>query len=89
MTVKIEDLEARIKLLEQRLACGHQFCPDHRDKLKDKPCRQCEVEALTKSVDIAIDQLDPDMARWDIVNLRETLIRRKNQMSETVSAGGG
>lgn len=53
------------------------FCPDHRDKVKDLSCRQCLVESLKKSVDLAIDTLDPDMSRLDIIQLRESLIRRR------------
>ena len=53
------------------------FCPDHRDKVRDLSCRQCLVESLKKSVDLAIDTLDPDMSRIDIIQLRELLIRRR------------
>ena len=54
------------------------LCPDHRDKVRDLSCRQCAVESHAKSVDIAIDTLDPDMARHEIVQLRELLIRRRS-----------
>lgn len=58
---------------------SHDFCPDHRDKVKRLSCRQCLVESLSKTVDIAIDGLDPDMSRVDIVRLRERLLFRLSQ----------
>jgi len=56
------------------------FCPDHRDKVRGLSCRQCAIESLLKSVDIAIDALDPEMERHDIVNLREKLIRQRRDI---------
>ena len=53
------------------------FCPDHRDKVSGLPCRQCAIEILMKSLNLAIDRLDPEMSRQEIVELRELLIRRK------------
>lgn len=58
------------------------LCPDHRDKVRDLSCRQCTVESLKKSVDLAIDTLDPDMSRSELVQLRETLLRRRNEIGE-------
>lgn len=31
------------------------FCPDHRDKVAGKPCRECEIERLAKSLRKAND----------------------------------
>ena len=61
------------------------LCPDHRDKCRDLPCRQCAVESLLKSVDLAIDELDPDMMRYQIVQLREKLIRRRSDYEKYLS----
>jgi ribosomal protein L7/L12 len=53
------------------------FCPDHRDKVSGMSCRQCAVEYLMKSINIAIDKLDHEMARNEITELRELLIRKR------------
>lgn len=58
------------------------FCSDHRDKVRDLSCRQCTVESLLKSIDIAIDVLDPDMSRQEIVQLRERLILRRSDIGK-------
>lgn len=57
-----------------------QLCPDHRDKVRGLSCRQCAVESHAKSIDMAIDALDPDMERYEIVQLRELLIRRRRDI---------
>jgi ribosomal protein L7/L12 len=43
-------------------------------------CRQCAVESLLKSVDIAIDKLDHEMGQGEITELRELLIRRRTDV---------
>ena len=32
--------------LRRRQMSRFPFCPDHRDKVQGKPCRECEVELL-------------------------------------------
>lgn len=34
--------------LKAKLADSLPFCPDHRDKVADKPCRECKIEQLLK-----------------------------------------
>ncbi len=58
------------------------LCPTHRDKVRGQSCRQCMIEALFKLVDAAIDELDPDMLKVDIVLLRERLIQRRSALAE-------
>ena len=36
--------------LKERAHDGLPFCPDHRDKVAGKPCRECEVERLAALV---------------------------------------
>jgi hypothetical protein len=33
------------------------FCPDHRDKVAGKPCRECEIERLESIIDRAYQKL--------------------------------
>lgn len=34
--------------LRRRYMAALPFCPDHRDKMKGLPCRQCEIERLQR-----------------------------------------
>lgn len=75
---KVKLIGAKIVMIDLNKKISYlAFCPDHRDKVRGLSCRQCLVESLKKSVDLAIDELDPDMSRLDIIQLRETLIRRR------------
>lgn len=58
------------------------FCPDHRDKVRGLSCRQCLIESLQKTIEIAIDRLDPEMGHYEIITLREKLIQRANDLSQ-------
>lgn len=68
--------------LRRKLSEALPLCPDHRDKVKGLSCRQCAVESLNKSIDKAIDELDPEMPRSAIVELRELLIRRRAEINK-------
>jgi hypothetical protein len=39
--------------LRRRQMASSPFCSDHRDKLKGKPCRECEIEHLKRLVKAA------------------------------------
>ena len=62
--------------------CSLPLCPDHRDKVKRLTCRQCAVESLGKTIDDAIEALDPGMTLSEIVTLREKLIRRREYIGK-------
>ena len=53
---QIAELEAKLRKAELELQLRRQFmeslpfCPDHRDKVKGKPCRECEIETLTRKL---------------------------------------
>ena len=53
---QIAELEAKLRKAELELQLRRQFmeslpfCPDHRDKVKGKPCRECEIESLTRKL---------------------------------------
>ena len=40
------------------------LCPDHRDKVRDKPCRECEVEMLRSAIRRAIDNAGGRESEW-------------------------
>ena len=39
------------------------FCPDHRDKVAGKPCRECEIERLRAERDPLVET-GTEMLRW-------------------------
>ena len=39
--------DLKIATLKARVLDRLPFCPDHRDKVAGKPCRECEIERLT------------------------------------------
>ena len=45
--------ENEILSLKSRIIDRLPFCPDHRDKVAGKPCRECEVERLQRRLDAA------------------------------------
>lgn len=43
------------------------FCPDHRDKVKGKSCRECEIERLKSVIRRIIS------GRWSVTELQESI----------------
>lgn len=43
------------------------FCPDHRDKVKGKPCRECEIERLKGLIRHVI------RGDWCVTDLQEAI----------------
>ena len=76
--VKIGRLEKENKVLRLKAEGFDRlpFCPDHRDKVRGKPCRECEIEWLRGGLD-------------SIANCSATLPEREiRQMAERVLRGG-
>lgn len=46
----IQSTPIRTLLLKARYADNAPFCPDHRDKVAGKRCRECEIEWLNSQV---------------------------------------
>jgi hypothetical protein len=47
------DKSQKENLLLKRIFSTFPFCPDHRDKIGGKPCRECEIERLeTENADL-------------------------------------
>jgi len=42
--------------LQSHYIDGLPFCPDHRDKVSEKPCRECEIEHLRKIIGCVVRQ---------------------------------
>lgn len=43
---------AELQLRRKQMA-SVPFCPDHRDKVRHKPCRECEIEYLKRIIKAA------------------------------------
>ncbi len=43
------DCQAELQLRRKQMSMV-PFCPDHRDKVRHKPCRECEIEHLKKLI---------------------------------------
>lgn len=83
--------------LKARLVDHLPFCPDHRDKVAGKPCRECEIERLTAIVErIAFMGTDKPAvtgssdAEWYQRIARECIsIAARGLQGETAEPAGG
>ena len=50
--------ENEILSLKSRIIDRLPFCPDHRDKVAGKPCRECEVDRLQRRLDAATELIN-------------------------------
>ena len=48
--------ENKVLKLKTRLLDRLPFCPDHRDKVAGKPCRECQIEHLKRLLGTVRDQ---------------------------------
>ena len=50
LTARIEELGREAKILRKKVEAVERlpFCPDHRDKVARKPCRECRIESLER-----------------------------------------
>lgn len=101
---RVKDLEKQNKVLalKARLADRLPFCPDHRDKVSGKTCRECEIERLEKRVKeleveklstrvdtiLAAEQthLNEEVKRLNHIRLK--LEQENKRLSEQVQASG-
>lgn len=44
---RLGELEAELRLRRAQMS-AFPFCPDHRDKVHGRSCRECEIERLDK-----------------------------------------
>jgi hypothetical protein len=53
-----DEIRKRLRVLQLQANQAHEFCPDHRDKQRGRPCLACEVERLERLVERAGEVMD-------------------------------
>lgn len=86
---QLDRIQGELKLRRSQMS-RYPFCPDHRDKVYGRPCRECTVETMRKLLVAARHLLlvatGPEDGPTSWIETRESLFRRMDEYAEVKHA---